>query len=258
MGCDTWDSLLGLDPEAVVAHFRQQPKRLYVSARQVESWQLHARCLNEGTPMLAEHPEPFPHLDQYIVLDLEYENDHTIWLVGTAEVGTGPTQYHFWWAASPAQEEAALQELKKLLNKNPKVPVVTWSGKSADIPVLEKRANVYGVPEILGALDERHVDMFQWAQSSFRMPVPGLDLKSISEAFGFEKVSPIRSGMQALGVYHDYLRTGDQGLRDELLEYNQDDLDAVVVAVDGFRRLVELAGGELGDPYEEAAHLSLL
>ena len=258
LGCDTWDSLLGLDPEGVVAHFRQQPKRLYVSARQVESWQLHARCLNEGTPMLAEHPEPFPRLDHYIVLDLEYDNDHTILLVGAAEVGNGLTQYHFWWAVSPDQEEVALQELHKLLNKNPKVPVVTWSGKSADIPVLEKRAKVCAVPEVLGALDERHVDMFQWAQSSFRMPVPGLDLKSISEAFGFEKVSQIRSGIQALGLYQTYVRTEDPQLRDRLLEYNKDDLDAVVVAVDGFRRLVGLAGGELGDPCEKASDLPLL
>lgn len=246
IGCCKWDDLLELDPADVVTRFRERERKVYVSERQVESWQLHARAFIDDKPMLADDPEPFPRLNHYIVLDLEYEsrelNDRNmIWLIGTAEVGNGPTKYKSWWAENPAQEKAALQGLQRFLNKNSKVPIVTWNGKSADIPVAEKRASAYGLSEISGALRTRHLDLFDWVRASFRLPTPTLDLKSVSEAFGFEKVSRIRSGMEAVGLYHNFLRSHDPKLKKKLSEYNQDDLDGLAIAVDGLARLVEMA-----------------
>jgi hypothetical protein len=77
--------------------------------------------------------------DAFIVVDLEYLAPpfrERVWLAGAAmATGPGLAQIHQFWADdTDADERKLLENLGRLLDAHPRLPVVTWSGCSADIP----------------------------------------------------------------------------------------------------------------------------
>lgn len=94
------------------------------------------------------------------------------------------------------------------------------------------------------AIVDRHLDLFEWTPKSVRVPKPGLDLKTISAYFGISRLSPIYDGLAAELLYGRYRapRSEDERaeLRASLIDYNRDDLDALVGVA---ARLGELSVG---------------
>lgn len=90
-------------------------------------------------------------------------------------------------------------------------------------------------------LTSRHRDLYKYALRSLRLPIPNLDLKNVADYYGIPKVSHIQSGVQAAALREHYVASSDRreraALRAELLDYNRDDLDALIGAVDAFRNL---------------------
>jgi predicted RecB family nuclease len=237
LGCRRWDDLFALVPADVVAHFRE--RGLCVSNAIVERWQLHARAFQSRKALLADVRTALPSLDVYIALDLEYDPSAGIWLIGAALVEGGVATHTSWWAGTQRQERKAVVGLAEFLASNPKIPVVTWSGLSADVPRLAEAAKRFRVGDLIDDLTGRHLDLFQWAQFFLRLPVTSLGLKEVSDAFGFAKLSPIASGQQALMLYWKYKASRDRELRERLIAYNRDDLDALIFVVEAVRRLID-------------------
>jgi predicted RecB family nuclease len=80
LGCRRHEDLAALDPVATVAAFRT--RRLFISPGVIKRWQLHARAYAEGRPVLLKGRKPLPNLGRYIALDLEWDLDGKIWLIG--------------------------------------------------------------------------------------------------------------------------------------------------------------------------------
>lgn len=228
-GYSCWDDLLADDAEDISHAVGLAGQR--VSAGEVKRWQWHARALATSRPLLADGAEAFPVPDEYVAFDAEYTAGN-VWLLGARVVRPeGDLCFCIW--ASPEGEARALSDLNAVLGKFSGLPVITWNGRSADLPALSKAAERAGdVADLLGG---RHVDLYQWTRRNLMLPVPGLGLKEVGEYFGITRETGVTSGLAAEMLWNRYQRTGDQEIKAELINYNLDDLRSLVRAAECLR-----------------------
>lgn len=239
-GIPTWEALLASDPDAVVAALRAQERS--VSTAEVQRWQHHAACWASGDALFFG-AEPFTAKD-FIALDLEYDTTGPIWLIGACVVRGDGREYVALWADNTRTERRNLRQLAALVEANPGLPVVTWSGDCADIPQLRKGAKRLRIGSALSSLQARHVDLYQYARNNVRFPIPSLGLKEIGEYWGIPRVSGVLGGRQAQMMYGDYIASTDKAertrLRETLLDYNREDVDTLVTVAERIGDLTAL------------------
>jgi predicted RecB family nuclease len=226
IGIRTYDDLLATDSSTISKALRD--RRRYASQAQVDSWKHHAASYRTSRPVVFGDP---PALDgTFLALDLEYGSH--IWLVGICLVGAGGREYSALWADTPTQERSNLMRLAEIEAGNRLLPVVTWNGKRADMPQLRNAVHRLKLGQTLEMVESRHLDLFQHAKETVRLPIPEFALGQIARYFGIPKVSRIRDGLEAQILYEEYRTSLDEDRRVELkmnlLEYNRDDLEALV------------------------------
>ena len=238
LGFGTCHSLLKADPDVLAEHFRAA--RYYgVTSDEVRRWQLHARSYRVKAPVLAKDASPFPIGQHFISLDLEYDSmDDDIWLIGTCLVAPGDRRsYRFLWANTRGEQARNLRRLAAFLQKHPDIPVVTWSGTSAELPLLRRVSQRHQLGDLLDPLLARHVDLYMWTVQNLRFPFPGLTLKEVGAYYAVPRLSDIQGGFEAVALYHRYLRARDRTIKDRLTEYNQEDLDGLATVTNAIRAL---------------------
>lgn len=236
--------LLEWDPDKLAAAIRHHggPR---CSASMIRRWQEHARAFQEGAARVFGDPPPLG--DAFIVVDLEYLTPpwgERIWLAGAAVVtGAGPTQFHQFWADDTDENERVLlDDLRGLLGEHLQLPIVTWAGRGADLPAMGKAAR--RLQETDPFLGREHIDLYLWAQRSFRLPAPSLGLKEVAEYFAVPHNSDIADGMQAQMLYFraDQPAELEPAVKQRLLAYNRDDLDATLAVAQEIKALTLGAG----------------
>jgi predicted RecB family nuclease len=235
LGLRSYEDLLSADPEQVAQQLRL--RGFPVSRRMVDGWRQHARSYGEAQPVI--FGEDRLDFRDMLVLDLEY--DSHIWLIGMCTIIGGHREYEFLWADSPAKERKNILALLDWFKKSAPVPIVTWSGLSADVAQLWKAIKRLRIRRSCDALDMRHLDLFGYLRSNVRLPIPWFGLKGVAEYFRIARQSPIVDGLEANMKYAAYRQAQGQEkkrLRQELLSYNRDDLDCLIEVVG---RLQELA-----------------
>jgi len=206
----------------------------------VAGWRQHAKSYREARPVI--FGEGRLEFRDMLVLDLEY--DRHIWLIGMCAVVRGHREYAFLWADSPAEERTNILALLDRLEKSARMPVVTWSGLSADLAQLRKALERLRIGRSGDALFTRHLDLFGFMRSNLRLPIPGFGLKDVAEHLRISRQSPIVDGLQANMVYAAYRRARGRKkkkLQKELLIYNRDDLDCLVKVLSRVRGLICVA-----------------
>jgi len=213
------------------------------SASMIKRWQHHARAYREGAAQVFGDPPPVT--DAFIVVDLEYLTPpfgERVWLAGAAlTTRSGATQIHQLWADdTDVAERRLLDDLRLVLDVHSQLPVVTWSGRAADLPATRKAATRLGVPDPLAGRE--HCDLFVWARRTLRLPVPSLGLRELADYFAVPHNSDIAGGMEAQLLYRRLAAEPDTApaIKQRLLTYNRDDLDATLAVT---RELRALAGG---------------
>jgi predicted RecB family nuclease len=218
-------TLMTCDPQALATALREH--NLTTSVNQISQWCSHAESLTTKRAVFFGDPPPVG--DSFIALDLEYNSYKPhIWLIGLLVTRAENEEHISLWADDHRQEHANLYWLARVLAAHSDLPVVTWAGTSADIPQLQGAAERHDALQTLAALNSRHIDLFQYARVSMRLPVPELSLGPFASYLRVPKTSPIRNGLEAQAQYEIY-----EGLRDpvrkaqrknELIAYNYDDL----------------------------------
>jgi predicted RecB family nuclease len=242
LGIPDYEALIACDPARVVTDLRAC--REYVSALQVERWQLHALAYRSAAPVLFGPAAPVR--DSFLALDLEYDPMVSfVWLVGVLVCEAGRRTYASLWADRERDQRQNLQALGELVRAHPSLPVVTWGGTAADIPHLQTASRRYHLQDWLVPVFERHVDLCDHAVRTIRLPIPSLGLKEVARYFGIEATTTITDGREADVLFGHYQRSRKestrQQLREELVAYNRDDLDMLVQtheAVQGLHRRV--------------------
>lgn len=231
IGIVNLEQLKACDPAAVSASMKS--RKWGVSERTVESWIRHAESYDREGPIIFG-PAAIP--ESYIALDLEYLPNH-VWLIGGCVVEGSSRSDFAWWSDSRAEEAASLARLRGLVEAHPGKPLMTWAGLSADIPQLRLALGRCGGDD--GFLGD-HVDLYQVACRSIRLPLAGLGLKAVAQYFKLARVSEVAGGLEAQLMYQEY--RGAKGrrrkaLKAELLAYNKDDIDTLVETAELLRSL---------------------
>jgi predicted RecB family nuclease len=232
LGYGTWPQLIDADPEVLLAGIRNAGVKS-VGLTTVKKWQTHAQSLKSGEPVPLHPVDPLDFPFGYIALDLEY--DPIIWLIGARFVYNESTETQFLWANSLRSEKSNMLKLATFLDSHPDAPLVTWSGNSADIPRLRKAAIANGLSEVLRIDSRPHVDLHLWAERNVRLPIPGTGLKEVEEYFGFPRITRFMNGFMAVMLYADYSRTKNRSIKEQLIEYNRDDVDSLVHVAERLR-----------------------
>jgi predicted RecB family nuclease len=176
-------------------------------------------------------------------VQLEYDPGSIIWLVGVCVVGPHRRDYHALWADNSDEEKRNLRLLADLVAANPSLPVVTWSGNSADIPQLRRATERLRLGVTLDAVQLRHLDLYQNVVKAVRFPFPELSLDSVASHFAIPRVSRIRDSFEAQFMYNEYRASSDNqkraDLKMKLLENNRDDLEALVGIAERLQELTQ-------------------
>jgi len=208
-----------------------------VSPRTMAGWQAHGRSYEERRAVY--FGEDRLKFQDMLVFDLEYQgltigDDSRIWLIGICAVVSGRQKYEFLWADSPLKERRNILTLFERLEKSGRMPVVTWSGRTADLPQLRNAMTRLRIRRSCHALFARHIDALAFLCSNMRLPIPAFGLKDVAEYFGIARESGVADGREANVMYRQYREARGKektSLRRELQGYNRDDLRCVAEIV---------------------------
>jgi predicted RecB family nuclease len=228
IGITNYGDLLAVDSTAVVEQLRE--RGCYVSPAQVNRWKHHATSYSASRPVVFGDPLSLD--GSFLALDLEYEPGGLIWLVGMCLVGPGGCEYVALWADTPEQEKSNLRGLAEIATANPLLPIVTWNGNGADVPQLQSAAQRHNLGQALDMVKSRHLDLFQHVRMAIRFPIRQLGLHQLARYFAIPKETRIQDGLEALVMYQEYRKSQTEErrlvLKTDLLEYNRDDLKALI------------------------------
>lgn len=238
LGVTNYADLIDCDQVELLAGLRANKRS--VSAAMLRGWCHHAQSYSRSEAVLFGTPPTLP--SSFIALDLEYVSGANTWLIGAYVVDGDERRVVQLWADSPAEERRNVRRLARLVEEHPSLPVLTWNGISADVPQLRRVGRSPKLAKVVESIVANHLDLYQYAVGAVRLPVPWLTLPEVSAYFGVSKLSAVAGGFDAQMRYLAYCRAAGPAkddLRDELLEYNLDDLVGLVAVAEGFRRLAD-------------------
>ncbi|MDG6249512.1 ribonuclease H-like domain-containing protein [Methanocalculus sp.] len=199
--------------------------------------QNYARAISQNMPIVVRDHPFFIECEKkkLYFFDAEYSPTGTligpfgIFLLGFMNLNGEVKQF---FLDNPNDEEKLLLNFRNwLLSEKP--TLIAYSSTSADRPQLKYAFEKFKIPT--SELGNSFFDLFfecistqSFKKQCIYLPIMGrMGLKEISEQFGYkqEHQNKIGDGLQALIEYEKYLETNDEGIKKELLEYNQSDLE---------------------------------
>jgi len=184
-----------------------------------------------------------------MLLDLEYDPSISfIFIIGIMNTEGRTTQF---FIETLEEEKEALITIKDVLARN---MLVTYAGKSADIPTIRKSYSKHGLyPPKLSLIDLFYDVIFTQKpeRQAIYLPLTDLSEKTVASYLGYSypKELKIRDGLQALLVFHRYKHERNPRLRnqirEQLLLYNRCDLEMIKIVL---QKLLDIY--KIGEKYE--------
>lgn len=237
VGICTIHDLAEADPAVLEKRIRSFGRSTF-SAKTVVAWQHHCQALRDGVPVRLSN-ERFEH-ENFIALDLEFNPvvPGDVWLIGALVRRGGKDEVFQILCDGKSDLRRGLTNLVTLLREHHDLPIVTWNGLGADLPNLKAASNAQRI-KVMHLVEPKHVDLYLLTKRSLRLPIPKIDLKSVEAYLRVERKSQIASGYEAVTRFKSYLASDDEDgrerLREDLLTYNREDLDALRAVVDFLR-----------------------
>lgn len=240
LGVRTLDDIIACDDRAVVTGLAE--RKHFVTAYTVREWKHHARSYVDGLPRIFG-PDRLD-LASFIAVDFEYDSfcPGSIYLIGAAAVQDAHVTVKQWWGDTGKTIAKNLEDFLAWTAAQEGFPIITWAGDMAEVPELTKAAEMYNLESEARAALSRQRDVFRFVERNVRLPVPDLSLKLVASYFRIPRASTIGSGMEAMSMWIKYQRSRraatKKRIRNALLEYNRDDLHALIEVT---RRIVALS-----------------
>ena len=121
------------------------------------------------------------------------------------------------------EESAMLAEIASLLPRFD--TLVTFNGKSFDIPLLESRMVMHRIRVRL--TDWPHLDLLHACRRVYRLRLGRCSLSALEEAVLGESRTDDLPGAQVPQRYFDYLRTREFALLEDVLRHNRQDVESL-------------------------------
>ena len=164
-------------------------------------------------------------LEEVIVIDLETTGlGHSpLFLIGTLTWEEDNLIVRQYLARNYAEEPAATAAFLDSLPE--KKLLVSFNGKSFDIPYLRARAAACGIPYTLTLA---HFDLLHTARRLWRGTLPNCRLQTLERHLCARTRGNDIPGADIPDAYHDYVRTGNAAQMVQIIEHNR--LDLVTLA----------------------------
>lgn len=220
------------DPALLVRELALDPfraRRLVLAAR--------ARHGNEA--IVLKQPV-FPEGRPVYFYDIETWEDR-VFLHGLIRSADGRREEYTFFAEGPDGEGRIWHEMLDLLGRDEGAVVYCWTWYERVFA--EKLWERYGGNENgYELLKQGLTDQCAFVRDHFVLPCRGYSIKSVAPFFGFRWQTPDANGMNCVAWYGEWLEEGNPEVRKRMIEYNLDDVRAMVVIDDELRRLVAEGG----------------
>lgn len=124
-------------------------------------------------------------------------------------------------------------EFINLIKRFDNYVIYTWAGGSADFPQLRSDLTELGERHRFSALGEAHIDLYKLFEKCIALPIYTYSIKEVIPYLGIpDKETKIKDGFACLSFWQDYLRTQDIHLKEDILEYNLEDLKKLIAIKD--------------------------
>ncbi|MDA8333436.1 MAG: ribonuclease H-like domain-containing protein [Peptococcaceae bacterium] len=175
-----------------------------------------------GSHPLAFYCSSFHDPGQLVLLDIEtlgLSPDTPVILLGAAFL-SGSEVVVSQYLVREIGEEAAVLKLF-LSHLNPGSFLVSFNGKSFDVPYLKARMAYYGIK---GRIEHPHYDLLYFSRKTWRGGMDNCRLTTLEEhLFGVTRVNDVPSELVP-SFYKTYERTGNIGPLVPIIEHNRQDL----------------------------------
>ena len=180
-------------------------------------------------------------------------------LVGCGYFDLGAFQVRQFLLTSYATERALLSALTEFFGDTDLI--VTYNGKTFDVPVMETRWSFHRLPMPDFSQDVPHFDMLHPARRLWSSRLsgnegaasPGCRLTTLErDVLGYRRLGDV-AGFEIPGRYFQFLRTGDPRPLEPVLEHNRLDLVSLAAVTGHALRLARTGDGACRDEAEALA-----
>ena len=195
--------------------------------------ELQALALRTGKIYLHQSPT-IPQHSTELFLDMEGVPDHgSHYLIGLVIQSEGRAESHSFWADSSHDETRILEEFLRLANRHPDAPIYHYG--SYEPKALLRMAKASGVD--VDAIISRLVNVNTFIFGKVYFPARSNTLKELGRFFGATWSSPDASGLQSVVWRMQWQASGDTKLKEQLIEYNIEDCNALAILVSELRNI---------------------
>lgn len=163
----------------------------------------------------------FHEKEDFVFFDIETLGlfNRPIILIGLAKFNGENLSINQYFLRDLEQEPAALNQF--LSHIGPNTVLVSYNGKSFDVPYIRERLSYYGM---FGLSERTHFDMLHFSRRAWRNKYPNCRLVTLEKyLFGVERHDDVPSALVP-EFYETYLRTGNIGPVIPIIEHNRQDL----------------------------------
>jgi predicted RecB family nuclease len=249
-GVDDYDALLDRFDEEGLAEVERRwgGKRTKVGDRAARIL-ASARALAAGEPIVLR-PPAIPEHPSYVMFDLEglppqLDELEKVYLWGMQVLGEHPGRFRaalaaFGQAGDREGWEAFLAEAEAILAQHGDIPFVHWA--SYERAKIDLYLGRYGDRDGIAArVKENLLDLLPITYESVALPTSSYGLKQIERFAGFERQLTGAGGEWSMARYIEAAETSEERVRaeimDQLLAYNQEDLEATWAVLRWLTRL---------------------
>lgn len=177
------------------------------------------RYLPKSHP-LVHYLASFCREEDFTILDIETLGlfGRAIVLLGVAKPKKNVIDIHQYLLRDIPDEPGALWEFISHLNE--KAAMITFNGRSFDVPFIRERLGFYGME---ASLNNPHFDLLHFSRRAWRDQLPDCRLGTLEKHLGVQRDVDIPSALVP-EFYETYLKTGNVGPLVAIVEHNKQDL----------------------------------
>ena len=172
---------------------------------------------------LALYPSGFHKKEDFTFFDIETLGlfNRPIILFGVAQISGNQILINQYFLRDIKEEPAALMGFLSQINKNS--VLITFNGRSFDIPYTRERLAYYGIKG-KGDPEKPHFDMLHFSRRAWKERVPNCRLTTLEKhLLGIERKDDVPSALVP-EFYETYMRTKNIGPIIPIIEHNKQDL----------------------------------
>jgi predicted RecB family nuclease len=211
----------------------QQPKR--------HSQSLQAMAVRDNKTYIRKRPE-MPTQPTKVYFDVEGILEREFfYLIGAVVLQDGAATSYEFWADDDSQEERMWRKFLDLLAGLGDFTLLHFGRYERDF--IREMGQRYGTTDYDPT--PRLFDVHGAIRTNVFFPVYGNSLKEIAPFLGFQWTGPVRSGIDSIVWRHRWEKTGDDGLKEDLVRYNHEDCMALMAVFDHLASLSQDAIGSV-------------